>query len=146
MADGTSASERMPRAGRRAVPPLLLAVAAGALLLAGCSAGSGTGTGADTLPAPVVVEIADIEGETIEVVDGNVIDLTGDDETYAEWDAEIEDPSIVEFTPGRDDGSAQFNPGLTALAVGSTAVTLENSETGETVAFTVEVVPVASDY
>ncbi|HEY9366356.1 MAG TPA: hypothetical protein VIP55_06970 [Agromyces sp.] len=140
MADRTSANERMPRAGRRAVLPLLLAVAAGTLALAGCSAGT------DTLPAPVVVEIADIDGETIEVVDGNVIDLTGDDETYADWDADIEDPTIVEFTPGGDDGSAQFNPGLTALAVGSTAVTLENSETGETVAFTVEVVPATSGY
>ena len=144
MADRTSANERMPRAGRRALLPLLLAVAAGGLALAGCS--TGAGTGADTLPAPVVVQIADIEGETIEVVDGNVIDLTGDDETYAEWDAEIEDPSIVEFTPGRDDGSAQFNPGLTATAVGETAVTLENSETGETVAFTVEVVPATTGY
>lgn len=140
MADRASANERMPRAGRRAMLPLLLAVAAGALALAGCSAGT------DTLPAPVVVEIADIDGETIEVVDGNVIDLTGDDETYADWDADIEDPTIVEFTPGGDDGSAQFNPGLTALAVGSTAVTLENSETGETVAFTVEVVPATSGY
>ena len=140
MADRTSANERMHRAGRRAMLPLLLAVGAGALALAGCSAGT------DTLPAPVVVEIADIDGETIEVVDGNVIDLTGDDETYADWDADIEDPTIVEFTPGGDDGSAQFNPGLTALAVGSTAVTLENSETGETVAFTVEVVPATSGY
>ena len=138
MADRTSANERMHRAGRRAMLPLLLTVVAGAL--AGCSAGT------DTLPAPVVVEIADIDGETIEVVDGNVIDLTGDDETYADWDADIEDPTIVEFTPGGDDGSAQFNPGLTALAVGSTAVTLENSETGETVAFTVEVVPATSGY
>lgn len=140
MADRTSATERMPRAGRRAMLPVLLAVTAGGLALAGCS------TGTDTLPAPVVVEIADIDGETIEVVDGNVIDLTGDDETYADWDAEIEDPSIVEFTPGRDDGSAQFDPGLTATEVGSTAVTLENSATGETVSFTVEVVPATSGY
>ena len=133
-----NASERMPRAGRRALLPLLLVVAAGAFALAGCT------TGTDTLPAPVVVQIDDIEGETIEVVDGNVIDLVGDDETYAEWDAEIEDPAIVEFTPGHDDGSAQFNPGLTAKEVGSTAVTLENSATGDTVSFTVKVVPATS--
>ena len=141
MVGRTSENERMPRAACRARLPLLVVVAAvGGIALAGCSAGT------DTLPAPVVVEIADIDGETIEVVDGNVIDLTGDDETYAEWDAEIEDPSIVEFTPGRDDGSAQFDPGLTAIEVGSTAVKLENSATGETVSFTVEVVPATSGY
>lgn len=139
MDDRSNANERMSRAGRRAGLSLLLVVAAG-LALAGCT------TGSDTLPAPVVVQLDDIDGETIEVVDGNAIDLAGDDETYTEWDAEIDDPAIVEFTPGRDDGSAQFNPGLTATAVGSTAVKLENSATGETVSFTVEVVPVTSGY
>ncbi|MBM7832318.1 hypothetical protein JOE59_003023 [Agromyces cerinus] len=129
----------MPRAGRRSVS-LLCALAAGALALAGCT------TGTDTLPAPVVVQLDDIDGETIEVVDGNVIDLAGDDETYADWDAEIEDPTIARFTPGGDDGSAQSNPGLTATAVGTTAVTLENGATGDTISFTVEVVPVASGY
>ncbi|NYG21837.1 hypothetical protein BJY17_002584 [Agromyces hippuratus] len=129
----------MPRAARRAVLPLLaVAAVAGAFALAGCT------TGTDTLPAPVVVQLDDIDGETIEVVDGNVIDLAGDDETSTEWGAEIEDPAIVEFTPGADDGSAQSNPGLTATAVGTTAVTLENGATGDTISFTVEVVPVAS--
>ncbi|MGH3703956.1 MAG: hypothetical protein ACRDT9_04945 [Agromyces sp.] len=139
MDDRSNADERMPRAGRRTGLSLLLVVAAG-LALAGCSAG------ADTLPAPVVVQLDEIDGETIEVVDGNVIDLAGDDETYTEWDAEVDDPAIARFTPGRDDGSAQFNPGLVATAVGSTAVKLENSATGETVSFTVEVVPATSGY
>jgi len=93
-----------------------------------------------------VVQIDEIDGESIKVVDGNVIDLAGDDETYADWDAEIDDPAIVEFAPGRDDGSAQFNPGLTATAVGSTAVALENGATGDTVSFTVEVVPATTGY
>ncbi|MFB6611326.1 hypothetical protein ACFCVO_13460 [Agromyces sp. NPDC056379] len=139
MDDRTGANERMPRTRRRARLSLLLLVAAG-LALAGCT------TGSDTLPAPVVVQLDDIDGETIEVVDGNVIDLAGDDETYTEWDAEVDDPAIVEFTPGRDGGSAQFNPGLTATAVGSTAVKLENGATGEAVSFTVEVVPATSGY
>ncbi|WP_143231615.1 hypothetical protein [Agromyces cerinus] len=138
MTEGTSASRRMPRGGRRAVMLPLIVVAVGGLALAGCT------TGTDTLPAPVVVQLGDIDGETIEVVDGNVIDLAGDDETYADWDAEIEDPTIARFTPGGDDGSAQSNPGLTATAVGTTGVTLENGETGETVSFTVEVVPTTS--
>lgn len=60
--------------------------------------------------------------------------------------AEVDDPAIVEFTAARDDGSAQFNPGLTATAVGSTGVTLDNGETGDTVSFTVEVTPATSGY
>ena len=50
------------------------------------------------------------------------------------------------IVPGRDDGSAQFNPGLTAESVGETEVVLENGESGDTVTFTVEVVPRAGGY
>ena len=78
---------------------------------------------------------------TVEVPEGGSVDLTGDDETFTEWTADIADPEVVEFVPGREDGSAQFNPGLTAESVGSTEVTLENGESGDTVTFTVDVVP-----
>ena len=59
--------------------------------------------------------------------------------TSPTWSAEIADPSVVSFTPGRDDGSATFNPGLTGLAEGSSEVTLTNSASGDTVALTVDV-------
>ncbi len=87
----------------------------------------------------MIVDLADVDGTTVEVAVGNTIDLTGDDETYTEWTAEIADESVATFVPGRDDGSAQFNPGIDALAEGSTDVTLENSATGDIVEFTVEV-------
>jgi hypothetical protein len=117
-----------------------LALAGGALALSGCSTG-----GSSALP-PVIVELDDVDGTTVEVPEGGSVDLTGDDETFTEWTAEIADPAVVEFEPGRDDGSAQFNPGLTAKAVGETEVTLENGATGDTVTFTVEVVPKAPGY
>jgi hypothetical protein len=82
----------------------------------------------------------------VEVPEGGAVDLTGDDETYTEWTAEIADPEVVEFTPGRDDGSAQFNPGLTAKSIGDTEVTLDNGETGDSVTFTVEVVAKDTQY
>jgi len=120
-------------------------IAAGALALAGCTSTSG---GAASHPAsasaevvaPVIVDLNDVDGTTVEVEVGNTIDLTGDDETYADWGAEIADDDIVDFTPGRDDGSAQFNPGLNALAVGETEVRLDNTSTDKTVTFTVKVV------
>ncbi|MBT2497871.1 hypothetical protein J7E25_02055 [Agromyces sp. ISL-38] len=120
------------------------ALAAGSLGLSGCSSGGPAG-GSSALP-PVIVELDEVDGTTVEVPEGGAVDLTGDDETYAEWTAEIADPDIVEFEPGRDDGSAQFNPGLTAKSVGETEVTLENGETGDAVTFTVEVVPKSAGY
>lgn len=95
-----------------------------------------------TLP-PVIVDVDEIDGTTVEVAEGNTIDLTGDDETYLDWTAEIDDPEVVTFVPGKDDGSAQFNPGLVADQVGDTEVTLDNSSSGESVTFTVEVTAAA---
>jgi hypothetical protein len=115
-------------------------LAAGSLGLGGCASG-----GSSALP-PVIVDLDTVDGTTVEVPEGGSIDLTGDDETFAEWTADIADPEVVEFEPGRDDGSAQFNPGLTAKSVGTTEVTLENGETGDTVTFTVEVVQKTTGY
>jgi hypothetical protein len=117
----------------------LVLAAVGGLALAGCSAGGGSGD-SSALP-PVIVELDDVDGTTVQVDEGGSIDLTGDDETFTEWSADIADPSVVEFVPGRDDGDAQFNPGLTAKSVGETEVTLDNASSGDTVTFTVEVVP-----
>ncbi|MFD4422368.1 hypothetical protein ACFWN7_12825 [Agromyces sp. NPDC058484] len=117
---------------------------AGSLGLAGCSPAGSSGD-SSALP-PVIVELDTVDGTTVEVPEGGAVDLTGDDETTTEWTAEISDPEVVEFVPGRDDGSAQFNPGLTAKSVGDTEVTLENGETGDTLTFTVEVVPKTTGY
>lgn len=126
----------MTRTAHPRITALLALGMASALALAGCAAGSSTG-----VIAPVIADLTTIDGTTVTVGVGNVIDLTGDDETYTAWTAEIADGKVVEFTPGRDDGSAQFNPGLTALAPGTTEVTLDNADSGDTVTFTVEVTP-----
>lgn len=125
----------MTRTTRPRTAALLALGMASAFALAGCAASS---TG---VIAPVIADLTKIDGTTVTVGVGNVIDLTGDDKTYTSWEADIADPKIVEFTPGKDDGSAQFNPGLKALAEGSTEVTLDNSESGDSVTFTVEVTP-----
>jgi hypothetical protein len=113
--------------------------------LAACSgddddASSSTTEASSSALPPVIVEVGSLDGSTVEVPEGGAIDVTGDDETYTDWTAEIADPAIVSFTPGSDDGSAQFNPGFDALAVGSTEVTLTNSSSGETLTFTIDVV------
>src|SRR5215207_6946003 len=118
----------------------LMLVALGGLALAGCSSGGGSPGESSALP-PVIVDLEEVDGTTVQVDEGGSIDQTGDDETFTEWSADIADPSIVEFVPGSDDGDAQFNPGLTATSVGETEVTLDNASSGDTVTFTVEVVP-----
>lgn len=103
----------------------------------GCASAQ-PGSDGSALP-PVIVDLSEIDGTTVDVPKGNVIDLVGDDDTYLDWTADIEDADIVTFIPGKDDGSAQFNPGLDAKKVGDTEVTLENSTSGDTVTFTVTV-------
>ncbi|MEV4774596.1 hypothetical protein LTA6_003373 [Microbacterium sp. LTA6] len=110
------------------------------LALTGCAAPTSGDGGGNALP-PVIADLTKIDGTTVTVVEGNVIDLVGDDEDYLDWKAEIDDEAIVSFTPGKDDGSAQFNPGLTAKKVGETDVVLSNDASGDEVAFTVEVTP-----
>ncbi|QEO14369.1 hypothetical protein FLP10_08015 [Agromyces intestinalis] len=111
------------------------------LALTGCSSGGDepSDTSENVLP-PVMVQLDEVDGTTVEVPLDNVIVLQGDDETFTAWEADIADPSIAEFTPGKDDGSATFDPGITPRKVGSTEVTLDNSESGDTVSFTVEVI------
>ena len=140
-------------------PNLPSAVLAGVLIasaglgLAACSGPAGTA--ATTPPAsssvspspsaqqlpPIMADLKTVDGPTVSVPLDNVIVLTGDTETYTSWTAKIEDPTIVSFTPGKDDGSAQFNPGLSPITTGTTTVTLDNSASGAHVAFTVVVTP-----
>ncbi|TYL53470.1 hypothetical protein [Agromyces mariniharenae] len=120
---------------------VVLGVALGGFGLTGCTASGGSSDDGSSALPPVIADLGDVDGTTVEVPEGGSIDLTGDDETYTDWTADIADPAVVAFVPGRDDGSAQFNPGLTAESVGTTEVTLDNSESGESVTFTVEVVP-----
>ncbi len=88
---------------------------------------------------PVIVDVGSLDGTTVEVPEGGTVDITGDEETFTDWEATIADPAVVSFTPGREEGGAQFNPGLQATAVGSTEVTLTNSSSGTTLTFTVDV-------
>jgi hypothetical protein len=90
---------------------------------------------------PVVEDLDTLDGKTVEVRVGGTIDLTGDEQTFTDWTADIADPHVVSFTPGRDDGSATFDPGLEAVGVGTSQVTLVNTSSHQTVTFTVKVTP-----
>ncbi len=94
-----------------------------------------TGTTEAQLPSPVIVDADSIDGTTVSVPLSNVVVI--DTDTPTSWTATVADPAVASFTPGSDDGTASFNPGLKPLAAGTTTVTLTDGTT--TVTFTLEV-------
>ena len=106
--------------------PLIASVAlalAAALTLAGCGSSP-----VDPVPAPVTVELDQLEGQTVDVPVGSVLNINVGEFDVASVMARIDDPAIGEFVPGGDDGSAEFNPGVLALSVGQTEVTLTHEQ------------------
>lgn len=90
--------------------------------------------------APVTMDVNDLQGATVDLVVGQVLNINTGDLAVESYSGTVADPSVAEFVPGRDDGSATFNPGVEALAVGSTEVVLSNSDGGiQDVTFTVDV-------
>ncbi|MGX5681822.1 hypothetical protein [Schumannella luteola] len=101
----------------------LVAAAATALLaLAACA------------PTPVIAPVTksanDLQGATVELVVGQVLNINTGDLAVDSYTAEVSDPAVAEFTQGREDGSATFNPGFTAKAEGTTEVTMTNDQGG----------------
>lgn len=117
---------------RRAVLTVaVLAVAA--LVAAGC---------APTTPviAPVVMDVGDLQGETVELEVGQVLDIDTGDLAVDSYAGDVEDAAVAEFVRGQEDSYGSSNPGVRALAEGTTRVVLSNEDGGiQDVTFTVEV-------
>lgn len=122
-----------------------LALVAGvALTASACSAPAAEPETSETsqVIAPIIVDAADLDGQTIEVGIDNVIVINTTDVTG--WTAEFSDPTIAEFVTGSIEGDAADplveNPGIAPLAIGETMVTMTSTE-GVTATFTVIVTP-----
>ena len=121
----------------RIVKALSAAVAAGAVVFA-LSACAGPAAG--PVIAPVTMDAGALQGETVELVVGQVLNINTGDLAVDSYRGEVADASVAEFVPGREDGSATFNPGIEALAPGTTEVVMTNSNGGiQPLTFTVEV-------
>ncbi len=114
------------------------------LTLAGC--GGSAGDPADSEPigkntiAPVTMSVNELQGATVELVTGQVLNINTDSLAVDSYNGEVADPAVAEFTPGRTGDTAEFNPGVTALAPGTTEVTMTNEQGGiQPLSFTVEV-------
>lgn len=90
--------------------------------------------------APVTMDANDLQGATVDLVVGQVLNINTGDLAVDSYTGEVADTSVAEFVPGREDGTATFNPGVKALAEGSTEVVLANSNGGiQNLTFTVDV-------
>lgn len=121
-----------------------IAVTAAAILAVGLSACSGGASsndiGGDVI-APVTKSVNQLQGENVELIVGQVLNINTDSLAVDSYQGEVADPKIAEFSKGRKDGSAEFNPGVRALAPGSTKVTMINDQGGiQPLEFTVTVV------
>jgi hypothetical protein len=86
------------------------------------------------------MDVNDLQGATVELVVGQMLNITTGDLAVDSYTGNIEDPAVAEFIPGRVDASATFNPGVAALAPGSTGVVLSNTDGGiQDVTFSVTV-------
>jgi len=101
----------------------------GVTVLAGCSSdtesATDTATSSETtqmLP-PVIVTADQMD---VAAVVGNMIDIVVDDPVNTT--IAVDNSDVLEITQGKDDGSALFNPGAKALAVGTATVTVTNPD------------------
>jgi hypothetical protein len=62
----------------------------------------------------------------VAAVVGNMIDIVVDDPVNTT--IAVDNSDVLEITQGKDDGSALFNPGAKALAVGTATVTVTNPD------------------
>lgn len=115
---------------------LAIAVAfAAALGLTACAAQTG-----GPVIAPVTMDANELQGATVDLVVGQVLNINTGDLAVDSYTGEVSDSSVAEFVQGREDGSATFNPGVKALAVGESDVTMTNEQGGiQPLEFTVKV-------
>lgn len=106
------------------------AVIGAAMLLAGCSVtASDTPIGGDIV-APVSMSVNELQGATVDLLVGQVLNIDTDALGVDSYTGEVADQKVAEFVPGADHDGATFNPGVTALAAGTTEVTMTNEQAG----------------
>lgn len=136
------ALERPIAVGAAALLALTLSACGGSSTQNNSDANSGTEQpiGGDVI-APVTKSLNELQGAEVELLVGQVLNISTDSLAVDSYTGEVADTKVAEFSAGRDDGSAEFNPGVTALSVGSTKVTMTNAQGGiQPLEFTVKVV------
>ena len=110
-------------------------VVAAAIGLAACSAPAAPSPAPSTpiggdIVAPVTMAANDLQGASVDLVVGQALNITTGDLAVDSYTGEVADTAVATFVAGREEGGATFNPGVTAVAEGTTAVTLTNADGG----------------
>jgi hypothetical protein len=114
-------------------PIVSLVLAASIAALSGCAS-------SQPVIAPVTRDVGDLQGETVELEVGQVLNIDTGDLAVDSYSGAVSDPSVAKFTAGREEGGATYNPGVEGLAEGTTTVVLSNDDGGiQDVTFTVDV-------
>lgn len=108
----------------------LVSVLALSTTLAACGSNAAVEPIGGDVIAPVTMEANDLQGAEVELLVGQALNINTGDLAVDSYSGEVADPAVAEFSPGRNDGSAEFNPGVTALKVGTTGVTMTNEQGG----------------
>ncbi|MBB2976805.1 hypothetical protein FHX49_002391 [Microbacterium endophyticum] len=107
--------------------------------LSGCS--SSSDEPGDVI-APVTMDAGELQGETVDLVVGQVLNINTGDLAVDSYTGEVADEKVAEFVAGYVQDGTTFNPGISALATGESSVTLTNSDGGiQPLEFTVVVSP-----
>lgn len=116
------------------VKPIAAILAAGVVIvLSACAP-------AEPVIEPVTRDAGSLQGATVELEVGQVLNIDTGDLAVDSYRGEVDDPAVARFVPGREDDGATFNPGVEGLAEGETTVVLSNTDGGiQDVTFTVEV-------
>lgn len=114
------------------------------LALVGCSPQGSAPIGGDVM-APVTMGVNELQGETVELIVGQMLNIDTESLAVDSYAGSVGDKTVAQFTEGRREGSAEFNPGVEALAEGKTTVRMTNEQGGiQPLEFTVVVVPKGS--
>jgi len=114
-------------------PVVSLVLVASLAALSGCAS-------SEPVIAPVTRDVGDLQGETVELEVGQVLNIDTGDLAVDSYSGVVSDASVAKFIVGRQEGGATYNPGVEGLAEGTTKVVLSNEDGGiQDVTFTVEV-------
>lgn len=111
-------------------PIVRLAAVAAAGLLAATALAACSSPSTDPVLPPIMKNVNELQGATVEVPIDTVLVINTESLATDSYEAEIADPSIVEFVQGSETDSLVTNPGFTPKAEGETAVTMTNEQGG----------------
>ena len=103
-------------------------------LLAGCSTDQSphdppSTIGGDVV-APITMAANDLQSAQVDLVVGQVLNITTGDLDADSYAGVVSDSSIAAFEPGGEKGGATTNPGVHAKSEGRADVTLTNADAG----------------